>query len=197
MFLSLGRAATAQESELPEFEPISPWFIAALGDPDARSGDAAQEWGIWTYDPGRQGVWLSLYPVVKATGGFTPAGWQHDPNDWWLDENGLLMPKPEFPLPAGQYLVTGEREVTTMLTVHPADVNGNKRWELHDKGATLFDVTHMPCRSARYSPGEGAQCEPSSADRSKFKVAPGAEMPTVPGCAKQDYAVLIVVGLPK
>ena len=37
--------------------------------------------------------------------------------DWWLEEHGLIMEKPSFPLPAGKYMVTGDREVTTELTV--------------------------------------------------------------------------------
>jgi len=46
------------------------------------------------------------------------------------------MEKPTFPLPPGQYLVTGDRQVTTVLTIHPKDKDGNERWELAD-GATL------------------------------------------------------------
>ena len=49
----------------------------------------------------------------------------------------------------GQYLVTGGREVETVLTVHP-----DQRWELAD-GAKLYDVTHLPCRAARYKPANG------------------------------------------
>ena len=29
-----------------------------------------------------------------------------------------MMEKPDFPLKAGRYMVTGDREVTTVLTVH-------------------------------------------------------------------------------
>jgi hypothetical protein len=58
------------------------------------------------------------------------------------------MEKPTFPLSAEKYLVTGDRDVTTVLTVHPKDKAGNQRWELAD-GATLNDVTHLGCRSAR------------------------------------------------
>ena len=72
------------------------------------------------------------------------------------------MEKPDFPLPAGKYVVTGERdenvmkdgeqndefpggrETTTLLTV-----GAEGQWSLAD-GATLHDVTHLPCRSARY-----------------------------------------------
>ncbi|MFO0701061.1 MAG: hypothetical protein U0236_17705 [Nitrospira sp.] len=32
-----------------------------------------------------------------------------------------------------------------------AKTHGDRRWEL-DQGATLYDVTHLACRSARYTP---------------------------------------------
>lgn len=179
-----------------KFKRIPTQFIAALGDPDASAGTGAETWGLWRQDPGPRGVWLSLFPKLQAVGGYGPGNWKFDTNDWWLDENGLIMEQPDFPMPAGKYLVTGEREVTTMLTVHPKDQNGAQRWELAED-AKLFDVTHMPCRSARYTPIEGntASCSPANADQSLFKVAPGSEMPTVPGCQKQDYSVLIVIGV--
>lgn len=177
-----------------KFKRIPTQFIAALGDPDASTGTGAETWGLWRQDPGPRGVWLRLFPKLQAVGGYGPGNWKFDTNDWWLDENGLIMEPPGFPMPAGKYLVTGEREVTTMLTVHPKDQNGVQQWELAEN-ATLFDVTHMPCRSARYTPIEGSTCSPANADQSLFKVAPGSEMPAVPGCQKQDYAVLIVIGV--
>ena len=61
------------------------------------------------------------------------------------------MEKPTFPLAPGKYLVTGDRKVTTVLTIHPKDRDGNQRWELAD-GATRHDVPHLGCRSARYAP---------------------------------------------
>lgn len=191
-----------QPAEPIKFRLVPAQFIAALGQPDQKSGIGAENWGIWRHDPGPRGVWLRLFPVLQANRGIGPGGWQFDGDDWWLDENGLIMEKPDFPLPAGRYLVTGEREVTTMLTVHEKDADGVMRWELADN-ATLFDVTHMPCRSARYTPltGEGndggeGSCSPANADRSHFKVPPGSVMPAVEGCNKQDYAVLIVIGKP-
>jgi hypothetical protein len=77
------------------------------------------------------------------------------------------MEKPSFPLPVGKYIVTGDREVTTELTIE----EGN-RWSLKEGAGsyaldtpnrcvrrlkncypgTLHDVTHLPCRSARYTP---------------------------------------------
>jgi hypothetical protein len=132
---------------------------------------------------------------LKEAGGFAPARWKFDGTDWWLEEHGLIMEQPTFPLPAGKYVVTGARDVTAVLTIHPADRNGDRRWEL-DKGATLYDVTHLACRSARYTPAAvGGTCSPASVQRTAFPVAPGGAMPPVEGCTKQDYAVLIVIGV--
>ena len=142
------------------------------------------------------GVWLNNYNRLRVAGGIAPAQWVFDSTDWWLEENGLIMEKPDFPLPAGKYLVTGDREVVSVLTIHPKDTDGSHRWELAN-GAKLYDVTHLPCRSARYTPANGPQsCSPAKADTTAFRVAPGATMPAVEGCKKQDYAVLFVVGVP-
>jgi hypothetical protein len=175
----------------------SPQYIAALAEPRANSGNGAQSWGLWKLDPGPRGVKLDRYERLKAAGGIAPARWKFDSADWWLEEHGLIMEQPDFPLPPGKYLVTGDRSVTTVLTVHPKDKNGNQRWELGD-GATLHDVTHLACRSARYTPQPANRnaCSPASARQASFPVAPGAAMPPVDGCHKQDYAVLIVIGLP-
>ena len=105
------------------------------------------------------------------------------------------MEKPDFPVPPGKYIVTGDREVTTVLTVHPMDKDGDQRWKL-DGGATIHDVTHLRCRSARYTPAMlGSPCSPAKAQKTAFPVAPGGVMPPVEGCNKQDYAVLFVVGV--
>jgi len=107
------------------------------------------------------------------------------------------METPEFPMPAGTFAVTGDRETTSVLTVHPKGADGKQRWELAD-GATLYDVTHLRCRSAVYTPAQaGGSCTPTQARQSDFPVEPGAAMPPVTGCAKQDYQVLIVIGIPK
>jgi len=194
MFSTSANAAQTSGQSPVEFTPIPTQFIAALADPEATSGQGAEHWGYWHSDPGKTGVWLSLFPVLKATGGYAPGNWKFDESDWWLDENGLIMQKPVFKIEPGKYIVTGEREVTTTLTVYAKDDQGAQRWELAD-GATLFDVTHMPCRSARYTPIAGkSNCSPSNADQSKFKVAPGSVMPDIPGCNRLDYAVLIVIG---
>jgi len=178
-----------------KFRRISTQFIAALGDPQASAGSNAQLWGLWRRDPGPRGVRLDRYDRLIAAGGVAPAQWQFDSNDWWLEEHGLIMEQPEFPVPPGKYLVTGNREVRTVLTIHPAETNGARRWELDD-GATLHDVTHLACRSARYTPVAHANsCSPVRARMAAFPVSPGASMPPVENCNKQDYAVLLVIGI--
>ena len=180
-------------------------------------------WGIWSMDPGPRGVWLKDYSAtfLSSTSSSSPkelvapAGWTFDPTSWWLEEHGLIMESPSFPLPPGRYLVTGGRMITTGLTI-----GSDGTWKLDDaeeeegsgsgrrktSAACLYDVTHLPCRSARYTPftavdeeAEGAVPvmvvgSPWTANPRDFPVAPGAEMPAVPGCTKQDYAVLFVVG---
>ncbi|HSF68417.1 MAG TPA: hypothetical protein VLA67_13430 [Nitrospiraceae bacterium] len=174
---------------------ISTQFIAALGDPGATSGSGAQSWGLWPLDPGPRGVELNSYKRLKDAGGVAPARWKFDGTDWWLEEHGLIMEPPTFPLPPGKYVVTGARDVTAVLTIHPPDRNGDRRWEL-DKGARLYDVTHLACRSARYTPAAvGGSCSPANVQKTAFPVAPGGAMPPVEGCTKQDYAVLIVIGV--
>ena len=184
----------ASDVDLSKFKRIEPQYIAALGDPGATSGNGAQSWGLWSQDPGPRGCKLDRYPELKATG-VAPSQWKFDAADWWLEEHGLIMEKPTFPLPPGQYLVTGDRTVTSVLTIQPKDKDGNQRWELAD-GATLYDVTHLACRSARYTPKAKDSCSPANVRITGFPVTPGAAMPVVNGCSKQDYAVLIVVGLP-
>ena len=195
MMTALGQPAVAAGDGGTKFKRIPTQFIAALGDPAATAGSGAQSWGLWRVDPGPRGVWLDNYEQLKAAGGAAPAQWQFDSSDWWVEENGLIMEKPDFPVPPGKYVVTGDREVTTVLTVHPMDQDGAQRWEL-DNGAKLYDVTHLPCRSARYTPAKGAgSCSPAKAQMTAFPVAPGAAMPPVEGCNKQDYAVLFVIGV--
>jgi hypothetical protein len=192
---ALGSTCSEAGPEPAGFRPIPTRFIAALAEPDATSGTGAEHWGLWPVDPGPRGVRLSRFGQLQAAGGMAPARWQFDARDWWLEENGLIMEPPQFPLAPGRYLVTGDREVTTVLTVYPDDANGQRRWELAD-GATLYDVTHLGCRSVRYTPAAaGGDCSPANAPRDAFRVAPGAAMPPVAGCSKQDYAVLFVIGV--
>mmetsp|Transcript_29391 Transcript_29391/g.78981 ORF Transcript_29391/g.78981 Transcript_29391/m.78981 type:complete len:209 (-) Transcript_29391:347-973(-) len=189
--LSIAGAASAAspENDMPAFQRVPTQFIAALGDPSASSGtwSAAQPWGIWRVDPGPMGVHLRDYPMLEKAGGRARSGWEFDANDWWLEEHGLIMPKPDFPLPPGRYIVTGDREVTTTLSVREGGV-----WELAE--GTLYDVTHLPCRAARYSPmDKGAT--PANANAAEFPVTPGAKMPSVRGCKGQDYAVVFVIAI--
>lgn len=170
-------------------------FIAANIDPvtgagmHQASGTGAKNWGIWHSDPGPRGVSLEDYSELTTTnGGTAPAGWHFSKQDWWVEEHGLIMPPPLFPLPAGEYLVTGDRAITTVLTI-----SDNGHWQLAD-GAKLYDVTHLPCRSARYTP-ISSSASPSSADFSDWPVQPGGSMPKVNGFKKQDYAVIFVLGM--
>ncbi|KAK1745243.1 hypothetical protein QTG54_004534 [Skeletonema marinoi] len=122
----------------------------------------------------------------------SPVGWEIDPKSFWLEEHGIWMEAPRYNLQPGRYLVTGGRLRTSVLTIHPADENGVKNWSLD--GGVLYDVTHLPCRSALYV-DEGNGGSPLNARREDFPVTPGAEMPQVEGCKKQDYAVLFVTGV--
>ena len=195
LMAALGPSVHAADEDQPKFKRISTQFIAALGDPDATSGSNAQLWGVWHQDPGPRGVRLSGYDRLKAAGNIAPAQWKFDSADWWLEEHGLIMEKPDFPISSGKYLVTGDREATTVLTVHPVKKDGTQDWEL-DNGVTLYDVTHLACRSARYTPATSEEsCSPAKAHITAFPVAPGGEMPPVESCNKQDYTVLLVIGV--
>lgn len=176
------------------FTPIPTQYIAVLGDKTASSGTGAESWGIWTIDPGPRGVRLSSYEALLAASGKAPAGWTFDPQSWWLEEHGLLMEAPQFPVPAGRYVVTGGREMQAVLTVEAPDANGAQAWSL-DSGATIYDVTHLRCRAARYTPLEtGQSCLPKSVNPAFFPMEIGTAMPVVEGCLQLDYQVLIVVG---
>ena len=186
-------AASSGESQMV-FKRVKTQFIAALGDPDANSGTGAQNWGIWRVDPGPRGVRLNQYDQLVEAGGIAPAQWKFDNSDWWVEENGLIMEAPEFPLPPGQYLVTGDRETVSALTVHPKGPDGEQRWELANNN-TLYEVTHLPCRSARYTPASSSStCSPYEVSTS-FPVRPGTPMPSFDGCHRKDYAVLFIIGV--
>ncbi|MEM7426597.1 MAG: hypothetical protein AAF441_10905 [Pseudomonadota bacterium] len=177
------------------FKQVPTMFIASFGEAHERAGDGAETWGIWAKDPGPRGVWLGKFGAFVKQGGVASARWKFDTTDWWVDENGLLMEKPLFPVPPGVYLVTGERETTTILTVHPPDASGNRRWELAN-GAMLYDVTHLPCRSARYTPASTTDtCSPANIPMSSFPIEPGGKLPKIPGCKTQDFSVLFVIGV--
>lgn len=195
MMAAAAQCATAIADDDMVFRRIPVQYIAALGADDATSGNNAQTWGLWRKDPGPRGVMLRKYDTLVAAGGVAPARWAFDESDWWLEENGAIMEPPDFSLPAGKYVVTGNREVITVLTVHPPASDGTQRWSLDDD-ANLYDVTHLRCRSARYTPAAGdGSCSPANAVIADFPVEAGAPMPPVDGCNKLDYTVLIVVGM--
>ena len=190
--LTLGMLGPASaESQMSR---IPTQYIAALGDPSATSGADAGTWRLWAIDPGPRGVWTDDFADLMAKGGVAPEGWQFDPASWWLEEHGLIMESPSFPLPAGQYVVTGGREVTSVLTVSPPDATGAQAWSLAD-GASVYDVTHLRCRAAVYTAKEGQSCTPDKTPTGVFPMSPEKPMPAVEGCNKQDYQVLIVVGM--
>ena len=177
-----------------KFKPIPTQYIAALGDKDAKSGGDAEAWGLWPIDPGPRGVRLSSYENLKSNNGIAPAKWIFNKSDWWLEEHGLIMEHPVFPILPGQYVVTGGRAAQAVLTIQPKGSDGKQHWALNN-GATLYDVTHLGCRAANYTPASPNSCSPEHADQQNFPVFPGAVMPPVGGCNKQDYQVLIVVGM--
>ena len=176
------------------FKRIPTQYIAALGPSSATQGKDAATWGLWPVDPGPRGVRIRNYEDLKAAGGLAPAGWQFDPKAWWIEENGLIMEAPSFPLPAGAYVVTGGREATAVLTVSPPDANGAQSWSLSD-GATVYDVTHLRCRAALYTPVAGQSCTPDKTPQGRFPMPPAEAMPAIDGCAKREYQVLIVIGM--
>jgi hypothetical protein len=177
------------------FVRIPTQYIAALGDPQASSGTDAETWGLWAIDPGPRGVYLADYADLVANAGVAPVGWKLDPTAWWLEEYGRLMEAPTFPLPAGKYVVTGGRDVASVLIVEEPDAKGKQAWSLAD-GASVYDVTHLGCRAALYTQKEtGKACTPDKAPISVFPMTPFEVMPAVEGCSKQDYQVLIVVGM--
>src|SRR5258708_21946206 len=89
--------------DLSKFRRIEPQYIAALGDPGATSGNGAQSWGVWNQDPGPRACKLDHYSQLKATA-VAPAQWKFDPSDCWLEEHGMIKPKPTSPLLPRQYL---------------------------------------------------------------------------------------------
>jgi hypothetical protein len=190
--LIFGTAPARAESTMVR---IPTQYIAALGDPFTSSGNDAHTWGLWELDPGPRGVWISNYDGLVANDGIAPAGWQYQEEAWWLEEHGLIMEAPSFPLPPGEYVVTGGRMAIAVLTVEAPDADGSQAWSLSDD-AMIYDVTHLGCRAAFYTSIDGAQaCNPQSTPTEVFPMVPGRVMPEVEGCNKQDYQVLIVVGM--
>ena len=187
LLIHLTVLALLTPSAMSQFKRVRTQFIAALGDPQATSGTGASSWGIWRVDPGPRGVRLSDAKQLIDSG-VSAAGWTYDNTEFWIEEHGLIMEKPDFPLPPGKYVVTGGREITTVLTIS----DDGDQWSLED-GARLHDVTHLPCRSARYTPVDSASA--ASARPEDFPVTPGGAMPDVPNCKRQDYWVVFVQAL--
>ena len=185
--------------EMPSgMHPVPTQFIAALGDPAASSSPSgAEQWGIWRIDPGPRGIYVNDFQSnssLASSNRRMPAGWKYNSEEFWIEEYGRVMETPDFPLAPGRYVVTGARQVTSLLTVGEPDENGKQSWKLED--GTLYDVTHLPCRSARYRPMKGEQERtPADANWSDYPVVPGGEMPAIEGCDKLDYAVLFVLAV--
>ena len=193
-FLVFGWFSQSPAAAEMVFVPGETQYIAALGDPASTAGDNAGDWGFWPVDPGPRGVQITAYQTLIQNGNQAPAGWHFDSAAWWLEEHGLIMQSPDFPLPAGSYVVTGGRGVTSVLTIDPADSSGQRKWSLAD-GATLYDVTHLGCRAALYTALDGRSCSPDATPTGVFPMTPGVSMPNVQGCSKRDFQVLIVVGM--
>ena len=192
--ITLILAIAAPASAAPKVKWIETQYIAALGDPSATRGNNAETWGIWVLDPGPRGVRLTESAQFLAKGE-APAGWRLNRSDWWLEEYGRIMEAPEFPIAPGTYVVSNGTSMMGLLKVSPKDASGRMAWELAH-GATLISVTHLGCRAGRYRPEtEGAVCTPGNAAPELFPVKPGAAMPAVKHCARQDYHVLLVIGM--
>lgn len=189
-----GLAAVAASPALGQSLSFPTRYIAALGDKMANAGTDAQTWGLWPLDPGPRGVWTDDFAALTARGGRAPAGWQFDPAAWWLEEHGLIMEAPQFPLPPGRYVVTGGRQTTSLLTIAAPAADGKQAWALKD-GASLYDVTHLRCRAALYTALPGQSCTPDKTPTGVFPMDPDRQMPMISGCAKVDYQVLIVIGM--
>ncbi|MBF0594129.1 MAG: hypothetical protein HQL22_04105 [Candidatus Omnitrophica bacterium] len=138
---------------------------------------------------------LKDFDKLETSGGVSQSQWKFDDKDWWLEEHGSIMEKPVFPLPPGKYVVTGGRDKMSVLTIDALDKDGAARWSLGNN-TKLYDVTHLPCHAARYTPADNDhECSPALAPNTAFPVAPGVQMPSIKGCAKQEYSVLFVIGV--
>ncbi|MEZ5801516.1 MAG: hypothetical protein R3D29_14980 [Nitratireductor sp.] len=101
-------------------------YIAALVDPNAVSGDNAQEWGLWEVDWVRVVCRFPGLASLMAAGNIAPAGWKFDQSAWWLEEHGLIMEAPTFPLEPGVLASSPAvgRETTSVLNVEAPRCRG-------------------------------------------------------------------------
>ena len=145
--------------DFSKFRRIEPQDIAALGDPGATSGSGAQSWGLWSQDPGPRGGKLDL-GLRSIEGGRRRGAGTVSIDAAWTGgrgrNTGRIMEKPTFPLPPGKDLVTGDRTVTTVLTIQPKDKDGNERWNSPTaRPSTMSPISDAD--SARYDAGGGGQ----------------------------------------
>ena len=91
---SLTVGVSSQTIAQTKFKRIRTQYIAALAQGNSTSGTGAETWGLWRIDPGPIGVWLRFYKLLQKAGNIAPAGWRFNIDDWWLDENGLIMKAP-------------------------------------------------------------------------------------------------------
>jgi hypothetical protein len=185
-----GRRLQASEVMGDVTQEVPSMFIAALGDLDAASGTGADKWGIWTADPGPQGVQLDELQTLEATNGVTRAGWELDPEDWWLSAQGQALQKPRT-LPPGMYRVklfstqsshrrlSSAGSMETVLTIHP-----DHRWEL-EGGSKLQDVVSPACQAAHYAPMALSGRRMSSVDG----------FPAFDGLSQQEHWLIGVTGM--
>ena len=111
-----------------KFKHVQTQYIVARGDPAANSGNDAQTWGLWDKDPGPRGCSLKNYKQLETTG-VASAKWPFDKKDWWLEEHGLIMEKPTFPLKVVTPLPLGARsKVSDNRRVWPSSPYRHKKY---------------------------------------------------------------------
>ena len=75
-------------------------------------------------------------------------------------------PTPPLPLCALKGTITLILILILILILTPPRTHSHS----HSFKGTLYDVTHLPCRSARYTPAEGGTCTPAQANPKDFPV---------------------------
>ena len=79
--------------------------------------------------------------------------------------------------------------------VYPINSWINRVRDRSTTGTVESATLPITCRAAVYTAEATTPCTPTAARTCDFPVTPGATMPPVGGCKKQDYAVLFVVGM--